>query len=305
MNEEKNINDSWGSHGKYIVPSVFYQIYRKCHKNNMSRSIESPVINAPTEDLKNSEEDYIITGEISKPLTISGKSISLDNVSISSSTTLNLEGSVMVESTGLSVSGNYPKSSGSIINVRNTEEIVFKDMVIDASCYNGIEIGLSGENLPRGILFENCQFLGDFKNNAILVFGTLPGCTINIKNCYFQSVSNILRLSNRENTGCIVNIVNCKCDKWDSNQDYQGIVICQDYTSGSVELEEANNLFAPEKIKINIKNFTGPSGKLTRPEKLSEVCGTKNSRQLIYIYRDKAGKVLEYAPETYPMLSIS
>lgn len=302
MNEERIINDNWGDHGKYIVPSVFYQIYRKCHKSEVNYV---PVVNAPTEDLKDMSEDFVITGEISKSLGISGNSITLSNVSVSSPSVLNLEASKSLNSTGLSISGEYPKTSGCMINIKNTEEIVFKDMIIDSSCYNSIEISLSGNKLPKGILFENCQFLGDFKNNAISILGTMPGCTINIKNCYFQSVSNVLRLSNRTNTNCIINIVNCKCDKWDSSKEYQGLIICQDYTSGSVENEISNNLFAPEKIKINIKNFTGPNGKLTRPNNVSDVCGSKDSNQLLYVYRDKSKAVLEYSPESYPVLNIN
>ena len=304
MNDEKLINDEWGKYGKCIVPSRFYQVYGKgrCLKN---LSNETPIINNPEGELSDHTADYELSGEIEQPLNVTGKSITLNNISVSGGSVLNLSSTGNISSNGMKISGEYLKENGnSAINIKDSEQIIFKNLIIDATCYNAIEIGLSGENLPKGILFENCQFLGEFSNNAIIVFGTAPGCTINIKNCYFQSVSNILRLSNKTNTNCVVNIVNCTCDKWDSRLNYQGIIICEDYTSKSIEAEEFNNLFAPEKIKINIKNFVGPNGKLVRPNAISEVCGTKDSNQLIYVYRDKAGDVLGYDPAVYPSINI-
>ena len=66
-----------------------------------------------------------------------------------------------------------------------------------------------------------------------------------------------------------VNIINCTCKKWDSRNVWAGFVICEDYTSKTSELEDANNLFAPDKITINFVNFVGPNGKkLVAPEDL-------------------------------------
>ena len=310
MNDEKVINDEWGKYGKCIVPSRIYQVYNRAYPNAvlLSKENESSVIidgSLISGELIDKSVDYKITGEVSQPLTISGNSISLDNTAVSGGSILNLSSLKTISSNNLKVSGDYPKENGnSAINIKDSEQIIFKDLVFDATCYNAIEIGLSGEMLPKGILFENCQFLGDFSNNAILVFGTAPECTINIKNCYFQSVSNILRLSNKTNTSCVVNISNCKCDKWDSNLEYQGIILCQDYTSETIDAENSNNLFAPEKIKINIKNLTGPDGKLVRPDNISDVCGSKDNNQLIYVYRDKSKSVLDYNPSMYPTLNI-
>ena len=132
-------------------------------------------------------------------------------------------------------------------------------MVFDSNnVYNGIEIGLRSEILPKSILFENCQFLGKFSNNAILIFGTQDNAVININNCYFEDLSNPFRLSNRLNVKCTMNITNCKIDKWDVNSPWQGMLLMQDYTSGDADKANENNLFAPEKVTINVINTIGP-----------------------------------------------
>lgn len=55
------------------------------------------------------------------------------------------------------------------------------------------------------------------------------------------------------------------------------MICCQDYTSESIEAEKTNNLFAPEKITINISNCSLNGKKLTESDK----------EDLIYVYRSK------------------
>lgn len=59
------------------------------------------------------------------------------------------------------------------------------------------------------------------------------------------------------NKRATVNIINCTVDKWDARSEWAGFLIMQDYTSGSVEAEETNNLFAPVKLTINFINVVG------------------------------------------------
>lgn len=58
------------------------------------------------------------------------------------------------------------------------------------------------------------------------------------------------------------------------------MICCQDYTSESIEAEKTNNLFAPEKITINISNCSLNGKKLTESDK----------EDLIYLYRSKEAK---------------
>ena len=163
-------------------------------------------------ELKDSSKDYIVSGSINENAEIVGKSISLKSIKVSDNARLKLNAGD-VEAKDLNISGSFPKANGNtVISVNNAEFIVFKDMVFDASeVYNGIEIGLANNSvLPKNILFDNCKFQGEFSNNAILVLGTQDNAIITLNNCYFEKISNALRLSNKSNaSGVVVNINNC------------------------------------------------------------------------------------------------
>ena len=256
-------------------------------------------------DFNDDSKDYIISGEETKSTKIQGKTVKLDNLAISNNARTSLISSD-VELKNVKLSGDFPKENGnSVININNAEYIVVKDMIFDSSnLYNGIEIGLSSSTLPKSILFENCQFLGKFSNNAILIFGTQDNAVININNCYFQDLSNPFRLSNKTNSSCTMNITNCKFDKWDVTSPWQGMLLMQDYTSGDAEKANANNLFAPEKITINVINCIGPNNKkITMPSDIATVCATGNESQLFYIW-DNYRNLVHYEKTKYPTINI-
>ena len=153
------------------------------------------------------------------------------------------------------------------------------------------------------MLFENCRFEGEFSNNAILIFGTQDNATITLNNCYFESVSNALRLSNRTNaTGVTVNIINCTVGKWDDRPQYGGFLILEDYTSKNVEEVSTNNLFGNGKITVNFSNLVY-NGNVMMPLDIAGVCGTQDSNQIIYVYADKKGAVDEYNVDIYPIVA--
>ena len=256
-------------------------------------------------DFNDDSKDYIISGEETKSTKIKGKTVKLDNLAISNNARTSIISSD-VELKNVKLSGDFPKANGnSVININNAEYIVIKDMIFDSSnVYNGIEIGLSSSTLPKSILFENCQFLGKFSNNAILIFGTQDNAVININNCYFQDLSNPFRLSNKTNSSCTMNITNCKFDKWDENSPWQGMLLMQDYTSGDAEKANANNLFALEKITINVINCIDPNNKkITMPSDIATVCGTGNESQLFYIW-DNYRNLVHYEKTKYPTINI-
>lgn len=258
-------------------------------------------------------KDYIISGEETKSTSITGKTVKLDNLSISNNarTTINASD---VEIKNVNISGEFPKANGNaVVKINNAEYVVVRDMVFDSSnVYNGIEIGLKTQDdeskepyiLPKSILFENCQFLGKFSNNAILIFGTQANAVININNCYFEDLSNPFRLSNNKNTSCTMNITNCKIDKWDVNSPWQGMMLLQDYNSGDAEKANSNNLFAPEKITINVINTIGPNNKkVTMPNDIATVCGTGDDKQLFYVW-DNYRNLVPYDKSKYPTINI-
>lgn len=261
-------------------------------------------------ELKDSSKDYIVSGSINENAEIVGKSISLKSIKVSDNARLKLNAGD-VEAKDLNISGSFPKANGNtVINVNNTEFIVFKDMVFDASeVYNGIEIGLESNSvLPKNILFDNCKFQGEFSNNAILVFGTQDNAIITLNNCYFEKISNALRLSNKSNaSGVVVNINNCTVDQWETRAPWQGFLICEDYTNKTEEEVNANNLFGDGKITVNFNNLVHAGVKIN-PADPASVCGTKNESQVVTVCQDavagpEGDYCLSYDAAKFPVVS--
>ena len=256
-------------------------------------------------NLTDATKDYIVSGDIAKAAAISGKTVTLKDVSVNDATlALNAEKDVELKSVNLT--GTYPSDKGKVIKNDNAEYVTVKDSTFDASAaYNMIEIGLDGTALPKGVLIENCKFTGNYTNNAILVFGTQDNAVININNCYFEHVSNVLRLSNKTNAKNVtVNITNCKCDHWDTNPQWAGLLICQDYTSGSTAKAEENNLFAPDKITINVSNLITPDGTLLEaPKDMATIAGSFDDKQVFYLWDNYRGSVA-YDAAKYPAINI-
>lgn len=209
----------------------------------------------------------------------------------------------------VTINGAFPKSNGNCaMNIHCNGMVTIKDVTFtEKACagtrYNGIEIGLSDKTeVPSIINIDNVRFEGSLLNNGILVFGTQDNAVINIRNCYFKKLSNALRFSNHSNAKNVtVNIIDCVVDEWDKN-DYAGLIICEDYTSKSKEEGQSNNLYAPEKLIINITNLTHAGKKLTKPEDISTILGSGND-QILYVYGDKEGLVA-YDRSRYPTVNI-
>lgn len=275
--------------------------------NSLSKTnAEIVVISEDSEDLIDDTKDYNISGSVSSTLNITGSSITINNLEVSNDARLKLIAKD-VDSKGMSISGSFPKTNGNtVVSVNNSDYVIFRDLVFNATeVYNGIEIGLNSTNLPKNVIFDNCKFLGNFSNNAILIFGTQNNAVINISNCYFEHVSNCIRLSNKSNSTCTVNITNCKCDHWDTDPLWSGMLICQDYTSGSAEDEVTNNLFASSKITINVSNFTTPSGKkLTAPDDMSTICGSGDENQVFYVWSNYSNTTPYGDGSRYPTINI-
>lgn len=261
-------------------------------------------------ELKDSSKDYIVSGSINENAEIVGKSISLKSIKVSDNARLKLNAGD-VEAKDLNISGSFPKANGNtVISVNNAEFIVFKDMVFDASeVYNGIEIGLASNSvLPKNILFDNCKFQGEFSNNAILVFGTQDNAIITLNNCYFEKISNALRLSNKSNaSGVVVNINNCTVDQWETRAPWQGFLICEDYTNKTEEEVNANNLFGDGKITVNFNNLVHAGVKIN-PADPASVCGTKNESQVVMVCQDavagpEGDYCLSYDAAKFPVIS--
>ena len=242
-------------------------------------------------------KELVLSGNVPEgaKVTATGKSVALKTLKANKAV-INANATENVEVSSLEVTGAFDKDTqgNSMMNIKADGEVVIKNAKFEATGYNGIEIGLS-KGVAKKVTIANCDFAGKFSNNAISIFAVADGAVINIENCHFEQVSNILRLSNRTNSNMTINIMNCSCDKWETGA-YAGAVICQEYPMNAVE-----NMFGDGKIKINFFNFKGPDGKVFTGKMPEEVCATADENQLLYVYTNK---VEEYEASKYPVVKI-
>ena len=302
LSDFENINDIVNS-----LSTNVKMLQMKLDTINKSNIEIIEITNDVIPEMADAKKDYIISGNINTTANISGKSIELNNVSITNDARLKLNAND-IEIRDLNLNGDFPKANGnSVIQINNAEFILFKDIVFDSNnIYNGIEIGLSktATQQAKNIIFENCKFKGEFANNAILIFATENNSVITLNNCHFDKVSNALRISNKTNSkNVVININNCTINGWDSNPEYQGFIIFEDYTNKTEEDVNTNNLFAPEKIKVNINNLVY-QGKKLAPTDMASVCGTANKNQIIYVYADAIGLIV-YDLNKYPNINFN
>ena len=270
-------------------------------------NVQEVSVSGEAAGLNDKSKDYILNGSVNVSSNIQGKSVSMNNLKVENNARLKVSAGD-IESIGMSIKGDFPKKDGNATVILNEAEfVVFKDMVFNSSnIYNGIEIGLDGDKLPKNILFENCRFEGTWTNNAILIFGTQNDAVITLSNCTFQNISNALRLSNKSNSkGVAVNINNCSVEQWDVRTPWQGFLICEDYTSSSVQEAETNNLFGDGKITVNFTNLTH-KGEKVLPENVQSVCGTKDDSQVVIVCVDaikEPDQCLSYDATRFPKIS--
>lgn len=259
------------------------------------------VVDGTDASLNDTTKDYVVVGDIAQTSSITAKSVTIKNSSISDNARLSINAGD-VEVKGLAISGDFPKAQGgnAVVKINESDYIVFRDMTFNSNdVYNGIEIGLNSSKLPKYVLFDHCKFEGTFTNNPIIVFGTADDAIINIQNCSFDKVSNILRLSNKANTKCVVNISNCSVNQLETNPEYTGAILCQDYTSKGEEV--ANNLFSPEKITINFKNFKVAGKELVMPTNVQDLF--EGPDKMVYLYNNTE-EVVPYEEGRFPKVNI-
>lgn len=215
---------------------------------------------------------------------LSGDNVSLYNASVSNNARLNIKAQEEVEMENVTFSGDFPKSTqNTMVSINGSEKVTLTNVKFNDNVngYNGFEIGLSSDALPKYVNIKDCDFRGTLTNNAILIFGTQDNAVINIENCHFGKISNALRISNKTNaTNVTINVKDCSVDEWDVRKEWEGFMICEDYTSGTVALEQSNNLFASSKITVNFTNLTHKGEKITADYK----------GQLCYVWYDNGNK---------------
>ena len=214
----------------------------------------------------------------------------------------------VLTSGNLSPQDHKKKFGNAQFSLNGEGEVLVKDCVFGQNCYNCLEIGLSTKhNPPSKIDIENCDFSGVCSNNGILIFATQPNTVINIKNCHFKQLSNVLRLSNRTNvSGVVVNFENITVDQWDNTPEWAGCFIFEDYIAKTLEEFKSANRFGDGKITINIKNLTH-KGQVIHFDKLSDAMATKDpATQIGYIFVDnipEEGAWIPFVESEYPTIN--
>ena len=276
---------------------------------NAKRSnILSTDIGAEASTSIESDKDVVINSStaVTTPVVIKAKNVDVQGLTVESVTSKITAGGIVnltdINSTGTIDRQTQGKAAFSVNTTGDTIRI--SNCKFGQTGYNALEIGLSAETANvKNIVIENCEF-ADASNNSILIFRTAANAVVTIKKCTFGNVSNAIRISNANNQSVTVNVIDCAIASVDKNLDYTGIVICEDYTSKTVEEAEANNLFAPEKVKFNFVNVTVGGEKVVagNPE---EQFGSKTAEQILYVYRDADKSLVGYDATKFPAVSFA
>ena len=274
------------------------------------KSAEEIVVDSGNATVNKPEANVVISSSSTIPqnASVTAKAIRVKDVTVASAR-MALTGTDSVAMTGVTTSGDLPKTtSNAAWSVNTNGEVEIDKSTFGQTGYNCIEIGLTTTS-PKKVTISDINFTSALTNNAILIFDTADGAVIDIKNCTFTSVSNAIRLSNRSNVKCTLNITNCHIEKWDSDPIWAGMLILEDYTGKTAEQNKTDNRFGPDKITVNITNCTHGSDrtKIAIPEggSLADICSTNDAKtQIIYIHNDKEGAVA-YSEDRYPVINIS
>lgn len=246
-------------------------------------STEQPSVEQPDRDIS---FNATVNGTVG---TITAKSIQSTNASIQSGR-LAAAATNDVSIKNLSTSGDLAKSIANAgLSVNTDDYVTITGADWQQTGYNGIEVGLS--SAPKSVLIDGVDFKAAMSNNAISIFSWQENAVITISNCHFANVSNPLRLSNRDNKPCTINIVNCTCDQWVAGE-YAGFICMQDYTSSSAQVAQEANQFG--KLTINFVNCSGPDGRIVgNAQQLAE-------NHIIYVYTDQEGLIAFGDGSRYP-----
>ena len=270
----------------------------------LTRGIEPTIV---TRNIT-SDKDLLITGVTNVSAKITAPTITIKNGSIEENARLRLVADEDIIVKNIDFVGEFGRREGgnTIMSVNTPGDVSLKyidfSTPMRGTTYNGIEVGLTDQ--PKSILIDSINFVEQFENIPLIIYGTQDNTIINIDNLHFGRVRNAIRFSNCLNAkNVVINITNCTCDQWDINTEWSGFIKLQDYTFSAEEVV-SNNVFGPDKITINVHNFRYQGVLLEKPEDLAEICGCNQyPQQFIYIWNDNEGFV-PYDESRYPTINI-
>lgn len=273
--------------------------------SNQSKTNIDEIVDPVSANISDATKDIVVSSTISndegKTISVSGKTVTLSGASVENGTKVIFSGNDVEIKESILAGDFYPTSTATVaMQVNNAEYVTFKNMTFaeGTHAYNGININSE----VKGVIFENCKFLGTYANTPVSFYKHKEGAVFTFNNCYFEECSNPIRFFNDTNHSCVVNITNSECKTWETKTpEYGGLIICEDRFKD--EDATAANRFGDGKIVINLTNVTTPYGLLTKPANMSEILGSKDSNQIVYVYYHNGGFV-EYDANKYPIVNI-
>ena len=141
-------------------------------------------------DLNNAVDgtkDIVLTAteSVLSPTPITGKSVTVNKATIVASgaqkamlTVTAKSGDVVLKN--IDLSGDMSTTNNTVqLIVESDEYVRITDSIITASGYNAINIG--DRQPPKSVIIDNVQFLGDYRNNTISIYGTKDGAVVTIE----------------------------------------------------------------------------------------------------------------------------
>lgn len=192
------------------------------------------------------------------------------------------------------------------INIQSEDSVIISNVTLtEEACagtrYNAIEIDLNNKVGARYIDIDGLNIEGELINNGILIFNVQDDAVINIKNVHMKKCSNPIRFSNGLNAKNVtINIENMTVDEWDSSEAWRGLLILEDYTSANAAQAYERNLFAEDKVTVNIKNLVH-AGQKVMPTSDEEIFGYNEGRIIFRVLDNVDNNTNIYSAETRGM----
>ena len=193
------------------------------------------------------------------------------------------------------------------INIQSEDSVIISNVTLtEEACtgtrYNAIEIDLHNKVGARYIDIDGLNIEGELFNNGILIFNVQDDAVINIKNVHMKKCSNPIRFSNGLNAKNVtINIENMTIDEWDGSEAWRGLLILEDYTSANAAQAYERNLFAEDKVTVNIKNLVH-AGQKVMPTSDEEIFGYNEGRIVFRVLDNVDGNDTNiYSAETRGM----
>ena len=193
------------------------------------------------------------------------------------------------------------------INIQSEDSVIISNVTLtEEACagtrYNAIEIDLDNKVGARYIDIDGLNIEGELFNNGILIFNVQDDAVINIKNVHMKKCSNPIRFSNGLNAKNVtINIENMTIDEWDGSEAWRGLLILEDYTSANAAQAYERNLFAEDKVTVNIKNLVH-AGQKVMPTSDEEIFGYNEGRIIFRVLDNVDGNNTNiYSAETRGM----